>query len=747
MSYNFFTTHPVVNMSNLILKISNGELFDFFDSEEKKEFVVGSKRTCDVVIKSFFVAPEQLRFLQKNNVWYVEDLTPEGYKSEALAGGKRFRRPVVKFDGDVVIRKAGERRGDTVKISAVKKISGRRGGSNFDLSHRTLTVVGRSPSCDITVDSPMVSEKHFRIVCDNGEYFIEDLRSMSGTFVNNRKVRRARLGDYDRISIPTAAYTFFDRKLLYSTSPAGIQIDAVGVTKEVTDRCSRGKVKLVSEVSFRIEPGSFVAIVGGSGTGKSTLLDCLNGIRPATGGGIYYDTNDYYDNIKTYKSVMGYVPQKDIMHDDLTVAEGLFYTAMLRMRTNMSKAEVRERVKEAIADVRLTGRENLKISSLSGGQRKRVSIAMELLSDPKVIFLDEPTSGLSPDLDLEMMDLLKDLTVKGRTIVVITHAMENLDKCDKIAFLGRNGRLCFFGRHDEVFRYFNRKSYSRIFAALGDETLCAYFEHKYRSGEYYKELYKTFLATYPDAKLNMLPPESGKKTVKETAAEQAAEAPAKKKLSEKAAQWKAARKAKRNGETAGTETAPKAADDVPDAPSEKPARKRRRTVREATNGAAHETENYAAREAESIVADGGETSALPSPALPDAPLGDALEEGAKAETNPSLDASETALESGAASARSADGKAADENVQMAENGVETLKNDVSTLIIDDTASGADAPPQQLPEHSRARSRKKPAKRTPSAEGENGDGDAAVKAEKDAGAARADDGEVRDEKDA
>lgn len=747
MSYNFFTTHPVVNMSNLILKISNGELFDFFDSEEKKEFVVGSKRTCDVVIKSFFVAPEQLRFLQKNNVWYVEDLTPEGYKSEALAGGKRFRRPVVKFDGDVVIRKAGERRGDTVKISAVKKISGRRGGSNFDLSHRTLTVVGRSPSCDITVDSPMVSEKHFRIVCDNGEYFIEDLRSMSGTFVNNRKVRRARLGDYDRISIPTAAYTFFDRKLLYSTSPAGIQIDAVGVTKEVTDRRSRGKVKLVSEVSFRIEPGSFVAIVGGSGTGKSTLLDCLNGIRPATGGGIYYDTNDYYDNIKTYKSVMGYVPQKDIMHDDLTVAEGLFYTAMLRMRTNMSKAEVRERVKEAIADVRLTGRENLKISSLSGGQRKRVSIAMELLSDPKVIFLDEPTSGLSPDLDLEMMDLLKDLTVKGRTIVVITHAMENLDKCDKIAFLGRNGRLCFFGRHDEVFRYFNRKSYSRIFAALNDETLCAYFEHKYRSGEYYKELYKTFLAAYPDAKLNMLPPESGKKTVKETAAEQAAEAPAKKKLSEKAAQWKAARKAKRNGETAGTETAPKAADDVPDAPSEKPARKRRRTVREATNAAALETENYAAREAESSAAVGGEESVLPSPALSDGALGDAREEGAKAETSPSADASETALESGAASAQNADGKAADEYVQTTENGVETLKNDVSTLIIDNAASGADAPPQQLPEHSRARSRKKTAKRTPSAEGENGDGDAAVKAEKDAGAARADDGEVRDEKDA
>ena len=267
-------------MSNLILKISDGELFNFFDSEARKEFIVGSKRTCDVVIKSFMVAPEQLRFLEKNNVWYVEDLTPEGYKSEVLAGGKKFRRPVVRFDGDIVIRKTGEKRGDTVKISAVKKISGKRGGSNYDLSHRTLTVVGRNSSCDIVVDSPMVSEKHFRIVCDDGDYYIEDLRSMSGTFVNNRKVRRAKLRDYDRISIPTAAYTFFERRLLYSTSPAGIQIDAVGVTKEVADRHSRGRVKLVNSVSFRIEPGAFVAIVGGSGTGKSTCSTASTASAP-----------------------------------------------------------------------------------------------------------------------------------------------------------------------------------------------------------------------------------------------------------------------------------------------------------------------------------------------------------------------------------------------------------------------------------------------------------------------------------
>lgn len=152
----------------------------------------------------------------------------------------------------------------------------------------------------------------------------------------------------------------------------------------------------MTDVSFRIGAGEFVAIVGGSGAGKSTLLDCINGMRPATDGKIYYDTNDYYENINSYRNVIGYVPQRDILHDDLTLEKALSYTALLRTRADLSKEELKARVAAAIADVHLQGKEHLRISSLSGGQRKRASIAMELLSDPKAIFLDEPTSGLSP---------------------------------------------------------------------------------------------------------------------------------------------------------------------------------------------------------------------------------------------------------------------------------------------------------------------------------------------------------------
>ena len=517
-------------MNNIILKIDDGELFNFFDSESRKSFTVGSKRNCDVVIKSSLVAPMQLRCVCKDDVWYVEDVTPDGFKSEVLIGGKRFRRPIVRLDNEIVIRKPDDKHSkDAIRISIVKKISRRRSGSKVDLAQKTVTTVGRNASCDIVLDNPMVSEKHFRIIYDGKSCFIEDLHTINGTYVNNRKIRRAELKDYDRISIPSAAYTFYDKKLLFSTSPAGIQIDAVGVCKEVTDRKTRAKIRLVDSVSFRIEAGDFVAIVGGSGTGKSTLLDCVNGIRPATGGGIYYDTNSYYENIKSYKAVIGYVPQKDIMHDDLTLEQGLYYTARLRMRSSMFKDEVKQRVAQAIADVSLAGWEHVKISSLSGGQRKRVSIAMELLSDPKVIFLDEPTSGLSPDLDLEMMGLLKELASKGRTIVVITHAMENLDKCDKIAFLGKGGKLCFYGRHDEIFRYFNRKSYSRIFAALNNPKVCEYFELKYRASDYYKKLYSAFVALYGESINTLLPPvkqQKPKRTAKSGGKAQSEQPPA-----------------------------------------------------------------------------------------------------------------------------------------------------------------------------------------------------------------------------
>ena len=490
-------------MKNIVLKIQEGELFRFFDSGGREQFTLGAKRTADIAVKNAALQPLQLRFERSGGAWYVCDLSGADSRCRPLLNGKPFRKPRVKMDGTLLLVKCdGE---EVARVSAVKQIDRRQEGSAYDLSKKTVTTVGSDEGCDIRAASPQVSPRHFFIVFDGKDCFIEDARSLRGTYVNNRKVKRAKLCDYDRISIPGAAYVFYRNRLLFSTSAGGIQIDAAGVCKRVYDRSARGKVSLVTDVSFRIEAGEFVAIVGGSGAGKSTLLDCINGMRPATEGKIYYDTNDYYENIGSYRGVIGYVPQKDILHDDLTVERALGYTALLRTRADLTKEETKARVAAAVADVKLQGKEHLRISALSGGQRKRVSIAMELMSDPKVIFLDEPTSGLSPDLDLEMMELLADLSKKGRTIVIVTHAMENLDKCDRVAFLGRGGRLCYYGEAAGAFRWFNRRAYSRIFAMLAEEEASEAFAKKYRRSEQYRETYAAFCAAYGAGCI--LPPE------------------------------------------------------------------------------------------------------------------------------------------------------------------------------------------------------------------------------------------------
>lgn len=499
-------------MNKIVLKIQDGDLFRFFDSEERETFTLGAKRTADICVRSPWLPPEAVRFIQKNGVWYAQDMCGEGSKCRVLMNGKPFRRPNAKMDGILTVCRADEKKGEElVRVSAVRQIR-RKKADGFDLTAKTITTVGRGEGCDIRADNPLVSEKHFFIVFDGESCYIEDAHSVGGTYVNNKKIKRQKLADYDRISIPSAAYIFYANKLLYSTAAGGIRIDAVNVSKRVQDRNAHGKISLVTDVSFRIEAGEFVAVVGGSGAGKSTLLDCVNGMRPATDGKIYYDSNDYYENMNSYKGVVGYVPQRDILHDDLTVFDALRYTARLRIRARLPKEELNARVAAAIADVRLQGKEKLRISALSGGQKKRVSIAMELLSDPKVIFLDEPTSGLSPDLDMEMMELLKDLTKKGRTVVIVTHAMENLDKCDKVAFLGRGGRLCYFGSSAGALRWFNRRSYSRVFASLADEETSAAFASKFRAGEYYKNLYKQFTEEY--GKGCILPPEDAQKRVR-----------------------------------------------------------------------------------------------------------------------------------------------------------------------------------------------------------------------------------------
>ena len=245
----------------------------------------------------------------------------------------------------------------------------------------------------------------------------------------------------------------------------GICIDAIRLSK-----VSRNKTILLRDISLVIPAGALVAVVGSSGAGKSTLLKILNGIQFGHQGQVYYNGYDFYQHASSFHKQLGYVPQDDIVHPNLTVGHALYYAAKLRLPATYTRRQVRERIEEVLASVGLTERRNLLISNLSGGQRKRVSIALELLDKPKVFFLDEPTSGLDPGLDYKMMHMLRSLANRGQTVVVSTHATSNIMICDYVCFLAPGGRLVYFGPPNKALAFFRQEKFEKIYPMLEAST-------------------------------------------------------------------------------------------------------------------------------------------------------------------------------------------------------------------------------------------------------------------------------------
>ena len=197
--------------------------------------------------------------------------------------------------------------------------------------------------------------------------------------------------------------------------------------------------------------------------------------------------------------MLGYVPQKDIMHDELTVEQSLTYTAKLRIARDATRTEIKAAVAHAIEAVDLGGREKTMIANLSGGQKKRVSIAMELLASPRLLILDEPTSGLSPDLDRSMMELCRKLSHENCTVLMVTHNMSNINLCDKIAFLGTGGVLCYYGSPEAMDEYFDVELTSDIFEKLHDPEQVEYYRRKYFTSPEFNRLAARFPAPAKEA--------------------------------------------------------------------------------------------------------------------------------------------------------------------------------------------------------------------------------------------------------
>lgn len=234
--------------------------------------------------------------------------------------------------------------------------------------------------------------------------------------------------------------------------------------------------------SFEIPEKSLVAILGPSGCGKSTLLKALNGDSPVTSGKVYLNGLELNEqNFNFLKTHIGYVPQDDIIHNDLTVEEALMYAAHLRLTESASK-EKKQKVERVLQKLKIEGIRKNKVEKISGGQRKRVAIAMEILTDPPILFLDEPTSPLDPQTIEEFLNILKELSREGTTVLMVTHKPEDLYYMDKVMFLSVGGHICYYGTVDYYLTYFGVKNVIEVYAMLDEKKAIPWIE-KYKKEE------------------------------------------------------------------------------------------------------------------------------------------------------------------------------------------------------------------------------------------------------------------------
>ncbi len=226
-----------------------------------------------------------------------------------------------------------------------------------------------------------------------------------------------------------------------------------------------GAKTLLQPTTLRLEEGELVAIIGPSGSGKSTLLKALGGIRPTSGGTVLMRGDD----IGLRQADVGYVPQDDTLHHRLSIHEALSFAAKLRLPEGHSKEEREAAIASVLEQVELDDIPERRIGNLSGGQRKRAAVALELISKPELLLLDEPTTGLDPGLERRLMELSRELADKHHAVLLVTHATQSLDLCDRVAIMAPGGRLAYLGPPADAPEAFEVDQIDEVYAKLTDE--------------------------------------------------------------------------------------------------------------------------------------------------------------------------------------------------------------------------------------------------------------------------------------
>jgi ABC-type multidrug transport system ATPase subunit/ABC-type multidrug transport system permease subunit len=379
-------------------------------------------------------------------------------KNGTFLNGRRLDGPAELTSGDAI--GIGDQTVHFVAGQATRAVSRELPPARAQLVplDRPRLTIGRDPSCDLVLDDPNVSRLHAELRREGGVVELADLGSTNGTWVNGERVRSERLGPGAEVRVGSYRLVF-DGESVVARDERALVVRADGVMRQA------GGKRILAPTSLTLEPGRFVAIIGGSGAGKTTLLKLLAGVTRPSAGSVTVNGDD----VALHRTGIGYVPQHEVVHGKLTVLEELGYAARLRLPEDTTPAEVAQVCERVLEELGLEEHAHTRIEHLSGGQRRRVGVALELLNRPGLLYLDEPTTGLDPGLEARMMALLRDLAAPGRTVVLVTHATASLALCDELVVMGTGGHLRFHGPPDAAREFFGVGDLDGIYRALDDE--------------------------------------------------------------------------------------------------------------------------------------------------------------------------------------------------------------------------------------------------------------------------------------
>lgn len=450
------------------------------------ECILGSDTSSDLIIDDPAIASQHARiFVSELSDVFIESIGD----SVVALNGAVVLNPVCIKNGDWIVLGSTPYQVsiDSSRLTQ-KSLHEEKKDSGYDLKSKSLVSIGRSAQCDIVIQSPLVSRIHAKLVKEPSGWVIEDCESTNGTFVNARRIQgKQSLEPYDYVAVAAFEYLFTGDQFNSSEQTGQVRIAVQNLSKVVKDRGTGNDKFLLQDVNFTVEPGEFIGIFGTSGSGKSTLLDALNGRRPASSGQILYNGTNLYEAFDLFRSAIGYVPQQDIVHRNIVMQHALKYTAKLRLPPDTSDTEMDDNASNVLGKVGLSEKAGLLVNTpapLSGGQLKRVSLAVELVANPNVLFLDEVTSGLDAGTDKKMMELFRSLADDKKTVVCITHTLENIETCHLVVLL-HQGRLVFYGPPQAVIGYFDIQRLSDIYEMLESQS-ANFWAEKFQDSSFYQ---------------------------------------------------------------------------------------------------------------------------------------------------------------------------------------------------------------------------------------------------------------------